>query len=271
MGGAGALTLVFADSPAARRIWAARCLARDADARARADLDMGVTPIDIGPASKEAGDVILDIARRKGVEAGRLDIKFGFNPFAVYAEGGPHAAVPWTVLLMLATMVADLTKAGVRSQSLVCDGRGIHAAGGSEAQELAFVLASAAACLRGLESAGLPLRLAADGALYVRLAVDADQFLSIAKLRALRRLWARLETACGLDPRPVLSLPRPRGACSMRIDPQVNILRNTVAAFAARSAAPTWSRCCPIRRRSACRTARRGGWPATRRWCSPRN
>ena len=35
--------------------------------------------------------------------------------------------------------------------------------------------------------------------IYFRLAADADQFLTIAKFRALRKLWARVEQACGLD------------------------------------------------------------------------
>ena len=79
----------------------------------------------------------------------------------------------------------------------------IHAAGGSEAQELAFALASAVAYLRALEQGGIAL----DDArrfIYFRLAADQDQFLTIAKFRALRKLWARIEQACGLEPRPSL-------------------------------------------------------------------
>ena len=35
-----------------------------------------------------------------------------------------------------------------------------------------------------------------------RLSADADQFLTIAKFRAIRKLWARVEEACGLTPKP---------------------------------------------------------------------
>ena len=38
---------------------------------------------------------------------------------------------------------------------------------------------------------------------YARLAADADQFLTMAKFRALRLLWARIEQACGLTPKPL--------------------------------------------------------------------
>ena len=39
----------------------------------------------------------------------------------------------------------------------------------------------------------------ARGMIYFRLAADADEFLTIAKFRAIRKLWARVEQACGLD------------------------------------------------------------------------
>src|SRR4029077_18102996 len=78
----------------------------------------------------------------------------------------------------------------------------IHNAGGSEAQELAYVLAVAVAYLRALEGAGTTLD-AARGMIEFRLSADADQFLTIAKFRALRALWARVEQACGLTPKPV--------------------------------------------------------------------
>ena len=63
-------------------------------------------------------------------------------------------------------------------------------------------LAAATAYLHALETGGLALD-DARAAIFFRLAVDADQFLSIAKLRALRLLWGRIEEACGLTPKPV--------------------------------------------------------------------
>ena len=67
------------------------------------------------------------------------------------------------------------------------------------------------AYLRALEAGGISLD-AARRMIYFRLAADADQFLTIAKFRALRKLWARVEQACGLAPMPAFVAPRPRGA-----------------------------------------------------------
>lgn len=50
--------------------------------------------------------------------------------------------------------------------------------------------------------------------IYARLSADADQFLTMAKFRALRLLWARVEQSCGLR-RSRFTLPQtPRGECS---------------------------------------------------------
>ena len=70
-----------------------------------------------------------------------------------------------------------------------------------KAQELAYAIATAVTYLRALEGAGIALD-AARSLIEFRLAADADQFLTIAKFRALRKLWARVEEACGLTPKP---------------------------------------------------------------------
>src|SRR5439155_12564558 len=112
------------------------------------------------------------------------------------------------------------------------DGRPVHPAGGSDVQELAFALASALSYLRALEAAGVRLE-AARNMLFFRLAADADQLLTMAKFRAVRRLWARIEAACGLDPAPSFVSAETAWRMMTRRDPWVNLLRTTVAAFSA--------------------------------------
>ena len=108
----------------------------------------------------------------------------------------------------------------------------IHNAGGSEAQELAYVLAAAVQYLRALEAGGIALA-AARRMIYFRLAADADQFLTIAKFRALRKLWARVEEACGLAPEPVLVAAETAWRMMTQRGPYVNMLRETIAVFSA--------------------------------------
>ena len=141
--------------------------------------------------------------------------------------------LPWhdTAPLMV-RLIRTLADAGFKGAFAVADGRVIHAAGGSEAQELAFALASALAYLRALEAAGISLATARD-AIYFRLSADADQFLTMAKFRAARKLWAQVQTASGLSPEPGMITAETAWRMLTRRDPYVNILRNTIAVTAA--------------------------------------
>jgi methylmalonyl-CoA mutase len=69
--------------------------------------------------------------------------------------------------------------------------------------------------------------------IFFRLAADADQFLTIAKFRALRKLWARIETACGLTPEPAFISAETAWRMMTKRDPWVNLLRTTMATFSA--------------------------------------
>ncbi len=140
---------------------------------------------------------------------------------------------PWKDLApYFAELVKELAGDGFRGPFAVADGRVIHNAGGSEAQELAFALACAVTYLRAMEAGGMPLD-AARRVIYFRLAADADQFLTIAKFRAVRKLWARVEQACGLSPVPAYVSAETAWRMMTRRDPSVNMLRATVAVFAA--------------------------------------
>src|SRR5260370_14808676 len=129
-------------------------------------------------------------------------------------------------------MIGELMGRGFKGPFALADGRPVHDAGGSEAQELAFTLAAAIAYLRALEAGGNALDTARS-ALSFRLIADADQFLTMAKFRALRLLWARVEQACELTPKPIFIAAQT--ACRMltQRDPYLNMLRATMATFSA--------------------------------------
>ena len=108
----------------------------------------------------------------------------------------------------------------------------MHNSGGSEVQELAYMLGVAVQYLRTLEAGGTALD-AARRMIYFRISADADQLLTIAKLRALRKLWARVEESCGLNPAPACIAAETAWRMMARRDPYVNMLRATIAVFSA--------------------------------------
>ncbi|BCX16852.1 MAG: methylmalonyl-CoA mutase [Geminicoccaceae bacterium] len=117
---------------------------------------------------------------------------------------------------------------------LMADGRPWHEAGASEAQEIAVVLASTLSWLRHAEAAGIPLESVVSR-LELVFAVDADVFLSLAKLRAARLCFERILEAADLGKcAPAVRIRAETGSRMLsRVDPWVNILRTTIAAHAA--------------------------------------
>ena len=173
-----------------------------------------------------------DAAQLLGGLTSARQIRFGLDPIGSMAAAGGSATTWAETAASLSALVADLRRRGFAGPFVAADARPIHDAGGSEAQELAFALAAATAYLHALEAGGLDLD-DARAAIFFRLAVDADQFLSIAKLRALRLLWARVEDACGVSPKPVFISATTAWRMLTQRDPWVNLLRATVAVFSA--------------------------------------
>lgn len=120
------------------------------------------------------------------------------------------------------------------ARGIVVDATAVHDAGASEVQELAYALLAGAAYLRLLVDADLDVTAAADQ-IDVRLAATDEQFPTIAKLRAARRVWARMLELSGVPEsdrgqRQHVVTSRPMMAS---YDPYVNMLRTCVATFAA--------------------------------------
>ena len=195
-------------------------------------LDAGLRVLLDLPADADAPvKALLDLAAARGYDPAKLDISFGLDPLGAAARSG--AALDWTKAgAELAEQAKALAAIGFKTGLICADGRVVHAAGGSPGQELAFTLASALAAVRALEAAGVELD-AARAMIDFRLAADADEFLTIAKFRALRRLWAGVERACGLEAKPIRLHGETAWRMMTRRDPWVNLLRATVAVFSA--------------------------------------
>jgi methylmalonyl-CoA mutase len=196
-------------------------------------IDAGISiELQVGPQSRMAAIHVAEYVKRKGLDPAACDIRFGLDPIGACAVWGssPYA---WSEIVPAVTgAVKGLAAMGFKGPFAVADGRVIHDASGSEVQELAFVLASGVAYLRALEGAGVALE-DARAMVYARLSADADEFLTLAKFRALRLLWARIEQACGLTPKPLFVAAETAWRMLTQRDPYVNMLRATVATFSA--------------------------------------
>ncbi|MFC5727696.1 MULTISPECIES: methylmalonyl-CoA mutase family protein [Nocardioides] len=190
--------------------------------------------LDLAPAVLEpAGDPVAVAKAFLELATGDLhaDTNLGVDPIGASLRGlvEPETAENVDHVVAVARLA---TQHGVRG--VVVDATAAHDLGASDAQELGYSVYAGVTYLRVLTGAGYEL---ADAARLIefRYAATDEQFPTIAKLRAGRRLWARVLELSGLEPgaaeqrqhavtsRPMLS----------KYDPYVNMLRTTVAAFAA--------------------------------------
>ncbi|MFE5485749.1 methylmalonyl-CoA mutase family protein [Streptomyces sp. NPDC056527] len=191
-------------------------------------LDLAPVVLDAGHEVENAADELLRLYAERGVanEAARGNL--GADPLGLEARTGQ--ASEFAPAARLARRCAE-EYPGLRA--LTVDALPYHEAGGSAAQELGCSLATGVAYLRQLTDAGLSVEQAC-GQLEFRYAATADQFLTIAKLRAARRLWARVAevsgaSGAGAQIQHVVTSP----VMMTRRDPWVNMLRTTVATLAA--------------------------------------
>ena len=107
-------------------------------------IDAGIAiELQVGPQSRMAAIHVAEYVKRKGVAPAACDIRFGLDPIGACAVWGssPYA---WPEIAPAVTgAIKGLAAMGFKGPFAVADGRVIHDAGGSEVQELAFVLAPA--------------------------------------------------------------------------------------------------------------------------------
>jgi len=230
-GGANGLWLVFEDAVGDYGFALPASEAALARVLEGVDLTAGIgVELDLSPKAV----VMIDAALAKGLalRPGPASLRIGHDPLGAVAMLN-SAPRPWhEEATHFARRAVALTHAGFDGKLAVADGRIIHNAGGSEAQELAYVLSVGLAYLRAFETEGLAPD-AARRTLFFRLSADADQFLTIAKFRGARRLWTRIESACGLAPEPIFISAETAWRMMTQRDPHTNILRATIAVFAA--------------------------------------
>ncbi|MCJ2105522.1 methylmalonyl-CoA mutase subunit beta [Methylobacterium sp. E-041] len=232
-GGADALTLVFSGAPAAHGYGlTARTVEELEAALAGVMLPLIGLRVDAGPLGLEAARLVVELAKARGEDLSACDLDLGIDPVGTLAASGSLGAVWSEIAPKLGQAVKDFDAGGFTGRALLADGRPYHEAGAGEAAELGAVLATAVTYLRALEAEGVSLERARD-AVGILLVTDADEFLTIAKFRAMRRLWARIEQACGLAPKPLRLQAETAWRMMTRRDPFVNILRTAMAATGA--------------------------------------
>lgn len=195
-------------------------------------LDKLYLRIDSHPSSRASIDWIIELYGARRIDPSRLKFSLGLDPAAIFAGTGRLNMSVEALQASLPQSLAHFFALGLPGVLLEADGRVYHNAGATTAQELGAMLASAVSHLRMFEQARQPLVYSAPH-IGFSLSVDQDQFESIAKIRAVRRLWTRVQQACGIEAAPATIHAETSYRMMSSKDPETNILRSTIAAFSA--------------------------------------
>ncbi|MFI5719253.1 methylmalonyl-CoA mutase family protein [Nocardia sp. NPDC051750] len=190
--------------------------------------DLAPLSLRAGPATADAADAVLAVLDNySATDRADIRVSFGAAPLTSAFSGAEDIGVDETVRLA--------GRAAQRPETLraiTVDGTVFHDAGASDAQEVGAAVAAGLEYLRVL-SAELPVPEALRQ-LEFRFAATDDQFATLAKFRAARRLWARVAHALGAPSEGAAPQHAVTSAAMMsRRDPWVNLLRTTLAAFGA--------------------------------------
>ena len=198
--------------------------------------------LDISPVSVDAGAAFLPAAAllaaqwaEQSIDASKVSGSFNADPLSVLMLHGTlplplDAAIDQMVDLAAWTAKRYSNVKAIRVSTAV-----YHEAGASSAQELAYATGTAVEYLRKMTAAGMDINTAVKQIAFHE-AVGCRFFQTIAKLRALRRLWAKIAMAFGAEKESIAAM-QVISETSRRVltrhDPWVNLLRNTAACFAA--------------------------------------
>lgn len=225
-GGASALELVTTGSPRSRghgvRIENSNHINTLLDGVL---LDLIRLRVSAGADAPRLARLLLGHLDRATIDPASVEIDFGIDPVGLVALGVGAADDD------LPRLLTQLSGSGVGGTFFSADGRVVHAAGGSEVQEIAYVLGAGLHHLRLLEEAGIDPAEGA-GRIGLVLTADEDAFPTIAKLRAARAAWGHLLSECGAAG-PAHVHAETAWRTLARVEPYTNLLRGATAAAAA--------------------------------------
>jgi len=193
-------------------------------------VDLAPIALDAGRDTPDAAAALLRFAEEAG--AGAIGGSLGYDPLLDRTQGGAPLDDAYRHALVEHARTAAVSHPQLRT--VVADALPYHRAGGSDAQELGAALAAGVHALRTLTDAGLGTD-EAFARLEFRFAATADQFATLAKLRAVRRCWDRIGEVSGASEqaRAMHQHAVTSPAMITRRDPWVNMLRATVATVGA--------------------------------------
>lgn len=198
----------------------------------KVQLDLVDLAIDAGGAFIPAAAAIAGLWQRSDIATDKARGAFNADPLKVLASEGQLPISAETCLADMAALAKWTSATFPKVTSVGVDTSPYHDSGATAAEDIAFSAATGLQYLRTMTDAGMSVDEAATQMLF-RVSLGTHHFLAIAKLRAMRQVWARVMQASGGTAKAMKIHARTGNRVMTQRDPYVNLLRNSVSVFAA--------------------------------------
>ncbi|EMI44668.1 methylmalonyl-CoA mutase subunit beta [Rhodopirellula sp. SWK7] len=195
-------------------------------------VDLLDVAIDAGAAFLPAAATLAAVWKKRGIGDAAARGSFNADPLAALARDGELPVAPERALADLAELAQWAKDNYPKVTTVVVDTSPYHDSGATAAQDVAMAMSTAVEYLRAMTGAGMSMEDAARQICF-RMSLGTHHFLAIAKIRAARMLWSRVLEASGCPPVGMRIHARTSNRVMTQRDPYVNLLRNSVAMFAA--------------------------------------
>lgn len=176
--------------------------------------------------------LLVNYFNDKGYKAGEINGAVNFDPIGYLCRKGQYCSGTASEAFNLAVSLTNQLSAWPGFKAITIHGSYFANAGSTITQELAYTLASACEYMDRLTDAGIsPAQVAS--ALKFNFSVSSNFFFEIAKFRAARLLWSKIQEAYGIAPLAMNIHAETSKWNITAYDPWVNMLRGTTEGMSA--------------------------------------
>lgn len=176
--------------------------------------------------------LIVAAVKKNGGDVSKLRGVIGANPICEYAAKGDLNQSLEKLFDEAATVAKWTTKNSPALKTIFVQSDVFSNGGANDIQEVAYTISAGVAYLRALLERGLTIDEAANQIMF-GFSMGANFFMQIAKLRAVRPIWAQIVKAFGgnEESQKIHIHGRPAKFFKTVYDPYVNMLRDTTELF----------------------------------------
>ena len=199
-------------------------------------MDLTTKELDIrtGASSVCCAAALHALCESQGVDVKSLSGMIGADPIGTLAQDG-HLPRPMDEYFDdMAHTIAWANAHAPRLRTVLVDTDVYHNGGGNDVQELGFAMSTAVTYLRAMERRGIDVNTFAKQIRF-HVSVGANFFMEIAKLRAIKMVWAQIIEHCGGDEeaKKINLFVSTSYFTQTVFDPYVNLLRAGSQSFSA--------------------------------------